>query len=547
MTSVHAELFERAGAGVRAVMLDTPFGFQENADELAARTVAYFRDSVGRHIEVASYRDAATASALEYERMCASIVQAGWVFAGPGSPTYAIRQWSGTRVPELLAEKLTSGGIVVFSSAAAVGLGEVALPVYEIYKVGMAPHWIPGLDLLSATGVRAAVIPHYNNAEGGTHDTRFCYMGERRLRVLESMLDDDCGILGVDEHTACIIDVAERTLTVRGRGRVIWRHGGGERHWQARDEVPLDELLSADAMSGASPVAADSVRAADAVDQGAAEPFMDEVNAHRRDASAALAARDPDRVAGAILAMESAVHDWSRDALQSDEQDRARAALRELVVRLAELAQAGSASPQERVAPFVDAMLGLRDRARRDGRFGDADALRDALLATGVSVHDTPRGRRGSSRRRSPADRASGGQRQTAGVLRDSLQLGVAALPHHREHAQVTTQRPERVAECRGVVLLDDEVAEPGDAVRDQRHPGDQRGSACHQAGERGGGAEVRACEVEPAGGSLAVLADVPGKEVLVIAELSCHGGCLLSAHQGYVRARGAAKRPPLR
>ncbi|HSP64875.1 MAG TPA: hypothetical protein VLO10_01675 [Candidatus Deferrimicrobium sp.] len=388
MTSVHAELFERAGKGVRAVMLDTPFGFQENADDVAARTVAYFRDSVGRHVEVASFRDAQTASAIEYEQMCALVAEAGWVFAGPGSPTYAIRQWSGTRVPELLGQKLDTGGVVVFSSAAAVGLGEVAIPVYEIYKVGASPEWVPGLDLVRQAGVRAAVVPHYNNAEGGTHDTRYCYMGERRLRALEATLPDGCAILGVDEHTACIIDVDSATLTVRGRGRVTWRRDGRERHWHASEVVPLDEVTSA----RSSAISAPAVELQAVPEAGGVNPFMDEVNSHRDDATAALVARDPDRVAAAILGIETAVHDWSQDTLQSDEPDRAREALRELVVRLAELARAGAVTPTQHVAPFVDAMLALRDRARSDGRFADADALRDALLATGVAVHDTPEG-----------------------------------------------------------------------------------------------------------------------------------------------------------
>jgi cyanophycinase-like exopeptidase len=393
MTSVHAELFERAGAHALAVMLDTPFGFQENADDIAARTVAYFRDSVGRRVEVAPFRDAETATALEYERMCALVGQAGWVFAGPGSPTYAIRQWNGTRVPDLLREKLASGGVVVFSSAAAVGLGEVALPVYEIYKVGAPPEWVPGLDLVRQAGIRAAVVPHYNNAEGGTHDTRFCYMGERRLRLLESALPEGCGILGVDEHTACIIDVANATMSVRGRGRVTWRWAGHERHWLAPETVSVAEVTSPDAANTevVAPAATPAV-ALEPADRAAADPFMDEVTRHRRDAAAALTARDPDGVAAAILAIESAVHDWSRDTLQSDDPDRAREALRELVVGLAELARAGAASPEERVAPFVEAMLALRERARADRRFADADALRDALIATGVSVHDTPQG-----------------------------------------------------------------------------------------------------------------------------------------------------------
>ncbi|MDQ2961510.1 MAG: hypothetical protein M3R48_10745, partial [Candidatus Dormibacteraeota bacterium] len=389
--SVHQELFARAG-DVRAVMLDTPFGFQENADDIAARTVAYFRDSVGRAIEVASFRDGQTATAFEYEQMCARLAQAGWVFAGPGSPTYAIRQWQGTRVPELLNGKLTDGGVVVFSSAAAVGLGEVALPVYEVYKVGAAPAWIAGLDLVRHTGLRAAVIPHYNNAEGGTHDTRYCYMGERRLRVLERSLPEGCGILGVDEHTACIIDVEAGTLSVRGRGRVTWRRDGAERHWHAPDTVTLAEVVSADDTARPVLLRADELPVTNEPPRDSADPFMEEVNEQHDAAVSALSSRDPDGVAAAILAMESAVHEWSSDTLQSDEPDRARAVLRELVVNLAELARAGTVTPSQHVAPFVEAMLSLRDRARSEGRFGDADALRDALLANGVSVHDALQG-----------------------------------------------------------------------------------------------------------------------------------------------------------
>ncbi len=55
------------------------------------------------------------------------------------------------------------------------------------------------------------MIPHYDNAEGGTHDTRFCYLGERRLRLLESMVETGTVVLGVDEHTAVLFDLdAER-------------------------------------------------------------------------------------------------------------------------------------------------------------------------------------------------------------------------------------------------------------------------------------------------------------------------------------------------
>ena len=72
---------------------------------------------------------------------------------------------------DVLRTKLSSAGAVTFASAAALTLGVTTLPVYEIYKAGHAPVWLEGLNLLeAATGLRAAVIPHYDNAEGGHHD-----------------------------------------------------------------------------------------------------------------------------------------------------------------------------------------------------------------------------------------------------------------------------------------------------------------------------------------------------------------------------------------
>ena len=48
MAKVHRALFERLGdVPVPAAIIDTPYGFQENADELSARTVEFFATSVG--------------------------------------------------------------------------------------------------------------------------------------------------------------------------------------------------------------------------------------------------------------------------------------------------------------------------------------------------------------------------------------------------------------------------------------------------------------------------------------------------------------------
>ena len=223
MVKVHRMMLERLGPPpVPAVLLDTPFGFQENAKELAQRVVHYFAESLRADIEVAStpVSDLSGVAGptgeerFAEERLVSSVRSARYVFAGPGSPTYALRKWSGTVVPSLLREKLRHGGGISFASAAALTLGVLTVPVYEIYKVGEDPRWLEGMDVLSETGISAAVIPHYNNAEGGTHDTRFCYLGERRLARLEEELPPDSFVLGIDEHTSLTLDLDSREAFV---------------------------------------------------------------------------------------------------------------------------------------------------------------------------------------------------------------------------------------------------------------------------------------------------------------------------------------------
>ena len=328
--------------------------------------------------------------------MLARLAEARYVFAGPGSPSYALRQWRDTAVPDLLAAKLRDGGCVTFASAAAVGLGVCSLPVYEVYKVGEAPRWLEGLDLLAVTGLRAAVVPHYNNAEGGTHDTRYCYMGERRLRILEELLPEGVAILGVDEHTAAIFDIDMATVSIRGRGGLTWRLRGASQRFESGATIAVSELAAGLTSSG-DPASASSGMGALVDEDGelpaaGVSPFLEEVTRQSAAADSAIASRDVDGTVGAVLAIDSQIHEWAADTLNSDEQDRARETLRRYVVRLGDLARNGAADPRDLIGPVVDRILDLRLEMRGAGEYALADRLRDALVEAGVEVHDTPAG-----------------------------------------------------------------------------------------------------------------------------------------------------------
>lgn len=390
MVKPHREIFERLGPGsVPAVVLDTPYGFQTNADDISARSAEYFAASVGRPVDVARLRSS-SADVLAWTDSLSKVAAARWVFAGPGSPSYALRQWAETEVPGLLADKLSHGGCVVFASAAALTLGRYTVPVYEIYKVGEDPHWLDGMQLVGFLGAEVAVVPHYNNAEGGNHDTRYCYLGEERLGLLEQQMGPQGWVLGVDEHTACVFDLEAGTATVTGNGVVTVRRGGRSSVVASGTTISVESLVELAFCGGGS--AGSPLPAGGPATLG--EPTALHVEIRRLESSfeAAVGHGDVDGGVRAILELDDTLHAWAGDTTQSDAAERGRAAVRRMVSRLGELARTGVRDPRALIGPFVQGLLAERAEARAAGRYADADRIRDELAAGGIEVRDTPTG-----------------------------------------------------------------------------------------------------------------------------------------------------------
>ena len=391
MVSTHRMLVGKLPKPVRAALLDTPYGFQENAPELATKAVEYFNTSINVALDVAGLTEISAGDVLATEKGLQLVSDAQYVFAGPGSPSYALRQWSGTPLAGLLIKKLRSGGIVTFASAAALTLGKYTLPVYEIYKAGEPPRWLDGLDILSELGIKAALIPHYNNAEGGHHDTRFCYMGERRLSFLERELPEDVYVLGVDEHTGVVLDVDADEATVVGKGVVTIRVRGVSQEFASGTVIPLDKLRdpSTSARPSEKPKIDTSISSAEEIIDSNLRQATERLDS---EFSVAIASGNADAAARAALDLDDAIAGWSVDTLQSDDLDFARSVLRSMITRLAGAATGGLRDPREVVGPFVDVLLELRAQVRADKRFDLSDIIRDRLAATNVEVRDTPQG-----------------------------------------------------------------------------------------------------------------------------------------------------------
>ncbi|HSR13732.1 MAG TPA: hypothetical protein VLS90_19950 [Thermodesulfobacteriota bacterium] len=388
MVRVHRALLERIEGPGKAVFLDTPAGFQLNADDLFEKAREYFQRRIDRPLERASFKSR-DIPAHEAERAYQSLREANYIFVGPGSPTYALKNWIGTPIPQIIAERVKEGACFVAASAAALTLGRFTIPVYEIYKAGEDVHWACGLNLLEEFGLSLVVIPHWNNAEGGTHDTRFCYMGEPRLVRLESLLPQDTPILGVDEHTACILNFSERRGIVRGAGGITLRHAGKQAIFRDGQSFTFDEcrefLHVFPADEHPSPIR---------TLEPATEPLPERVKSLNIEFGKALEDGKADPLIEIVLNMEQAAWNSRRDLAEEDQISEAREVLRSILVRLALRIEEAPADVHSVVSPLVKTLLEIRARLRDARNWEMADFIRDRLGEQGILVEDTAEGPR---------------------------------------------------------------------------------------------------------------------------------------------------------
>lgn len=235
---------------IRLAILETPAGFQPNS-EIVARKVAEFLQhhlaNYALEIVVVPARRRGTTYSPDDPELADAVLSADCVFLGPGSPTYAARQLRESVVWDALRARFATGAPVVLASAAVLSIGAYTLPVYEIYKAGADLGWERGLDLLGPTGRTIVFIPHWNNREGGADlDTSHCFVGEGRFDQLRSLLPEAATIVGIDEHTALILDPGAGTALVLGSGQVTIPRTGGEDVYRTGSSFSLDELGTLD-------------------------------------------------------------------------------------------------------------------------------------------------------------------------------------------------------------------------------------------------------------------------------------------------------------
>ena len=227
-------------------VLETPAGFELNSDRVAGRVADFLAVRLGNYrpeVTVVPARQRGTPFSPDDPDLTAALLAADLLFMGPGSPTYAVRQLRDSLAWHRMIARQRIGATLVFASAAVISISAFALPVYEIYKAGYELHWQPGLDLFGPYGLKLVFVPHWNNAEGGAElDTSRCFMGRSRFETLLAMLPSDVTVIGIDEHTALAIDLADGAAEVMGAGDVTVLHPDGARAFAPSGRFALGEF-----------------------------------------------------------------------------------------------------------------------------------------------------------------------------------------------------------------------------------------------------------------------------------------------------------------
>jgi len=391
MVEVHKNLLDYLPESSQAAFLNTPAGFQLNVDQISQKAAEYFRIHVQHPLAISSFKSRENTTDFDAEQAFHILRESAYILIGPGSPTYAVRQWKESPVPEIFTQCVTNGGCLVAASAAALTVGRFTLPVYEIYRVGQDLHWMDGIDILGNFGINLIVIPHWNNAEGGNHDTRFCFMGEPRFRNLEALLPENVPILGLDEHTACILNFETDEVEIKGIGKVTLRSGDSDVTFETGERLPLDVLRGATIDHTWKPRASETSAPRKNHDnkQGS---FWNRIHSIEASFHKGLEKHDSRETTNALLEFDRIVWQAQADFENEEFISQARDTLRDLIVLLGTELKSSPRNQAECLAPLVEALLQLRQDLRANKQWAEADTIRNILEKVNIAVEDAKNG-----------------------------------------------------------------------------------------------------------------------------------------------------------
>jgi len=244
---VHERVMEHIKDPVKVSILETPAGFQPNSAIVAGKIEIFLKKHLVNFqpdVHIIPARKKMPPFSPDRADILSPVLSSNYIFLGPGSPTYTVKQLQNSLLWSYVLAKHATGAALVMASAATIAAGLYSLPVYEIYKAGEELYWHKGLNFFGPLGLNLVFMPHWNNTEGGKElDTSCCFIGKERFKTMMGLLPS-IPVIGIDEHTALIIDPEKEEAFVSGLGGVTLIKDGKESFFPDKTVFPFKTLGS---------------------------------------------------------------------------------------------------------------------------------------------------------------------------------------------------------------------------------------------------------------------------------------------------------------
>jgi hypothetical protein len=232
-------------------------------------------------------------------------------------------------------------------------------------------------------------------------------MGKSRYEKLLTKLPDALPILGLDEHTACIIDLAADTFDIHGIGSATFIYNDETRVFSAGKTYPLGALRGSMEMDVKDTIEPVRKKEPEPTTDAAAQ-FWEHVHALANDFQQSIETDNVKGSANALLDLDRVL--WKAHLLDLDRVlwkahadlenpdiiAQARDLFREELAILGTRPYLSLSSLTKTFGPVVEQLLALRQRFRDEHNYAAGDAIREALAKSNIIVEDTPDGSRWS-------------------------------------------------------------------------------------------------------------------------------------------------------
>jgi cysteinyl-tRNA synthetase len=216
-------------------------------------------------------------------------------------------------------------------------------------------------------------------------------MGKPRFQQLERLLPDDATIIGIDEHTACIIDLNAQRIDIQGIGNVTIRKKGREIKFDKKDQIPLEALVKEINQRDWAQKEVDGIEQAGDLSLSI-KSLLNKVTVIEASFRKGLASHDQKETTNALLELDSAIWKAQKDLEDEENISQAREILRDSIVLLGAELGASPRHLRKCLSPLVEQMLQLRARFRKEQKWSEADRIREILQQSNIQVEDTKDG-----------------------------------------------------------------------------------------------------------------------------------------------------------